>query len=176
MNYKWYPIKVQSGKEFPAREALLRKVKEDSMEEKIKDVVVPVYKNTVFKNGKKIQVELKRCPGYIYIYLDYDGEMPYYLQQVPYVGGFVISGRGEIPHGLEEGELDFLQNDETSKEEKVEVDLEIGQKIVVIDGPFSNFSGNIESFSSDKKKVFIKIEIFGRTTPVEIDYFKLKKI
>lgn len=175
MSHKWYPIKVQSGKEFPARDALLRKVEEDEMQEKIQQVVVPVYKNTVFKNGKKTQVELKRCPGYIYLYLDYNDEMPYYIKQSPYIGGFVVSGRDETPHGLDESELDFLQSD-SNKEEKTEVDLDIGQKIVVIDGPFSNFSGNIEGFSSDKKKVFIKIEIFGRTTPVEIDYFKLKKI
>ena len=175
MSHKWFIVHTASGKEFSAKEALDRTVSGESYE-KISDVVVPTYKETVYKDGKKKQVTRKSFPGYMYVKMDMDKDSMRFVSESPYVSGFVHTGE-EMPRALSESEVQNIldRENETSEFIPLQIDFDIGQKVLIIDGPFNNFSGTIKSIYPDKKKVCVNVEIFGRTTPVEIDYFKVKK-
>jgi transcriptional antiterminator NusG len=173
--HKWYILHTQSGKEFVAKEAMDRRVKGDHFD-KISDVIVPTYKETVYKDGKKKQVERKSFPGYIYVKMELDRESMTYAQETPYVSQFVVTGTDE-PRPLPDKEVKSLiaKTEATNEFSPITIDFDIGQKVLIIDGPFNNFQGTIKAIYPDKRKVAVNVEIFGRTTPVEIDYFKVKK-
>ncbi|HMB01824.1 MAG TPA: transcription termination/antitermination protein NusG [Spirochaetota bacterium] len=175
MEHKWYIVHTQSGKEFEAKEGLKYLLKEKNMT-KVSDVVVPTYKETVYRSGKKKQVEKKSFPGYIYVKMDYDKESADFVANAPYISAFIHQGE-EKPRPLSEKEVKNIISKESDDDEfvSVQIDFDIGQKVLIIDGPFNNFSGTIKAIYPDKKKVCVNVEIFGRTTPVEIDYFKVKK-
>lgn len=173
---RWYMVHVQSGKEFIVKAALEKRIKEDNYD-KIKDVSVPVYNETVYKNGKKRKVEKKSYPGYICVQMKFDLESQGYVREIPYVTNFVTQGGGD-PYPLSEKEMQSIlkkDQDGVSEAQTLKVDFDIGQKVLIVDGPFNNFSGTITDISPDKGKISVSIEIFGRQTPVEIDYYKVKK-
>ena len=173
---RWYMVHVQSGKEFIVKAALEKRIKEDNYD-KIKDVSVPVYNETVYKNGKKRKVEKKSYPGYICVQMKFDLESQGYVREIPYVTNFVTQGGGD-PYPLSEKEMQSIlkkDQDGASEAQTLKVDFDIGQKVLIVDGPFNNFSGTITDISPDKGKISVSIEIFGRQTPVEIDYYKVKK-
>lgn len=172
----WYMVHVQSGKEFIVKAALEKRIKADDYD-KIKDVSVPVYSETVYKNGKKRKVEKKSYPGYICVQMKFDLESQGYVREIPYVTNFVTQGGGD-PYPLSEKEMQSIlkkDQDGASETQALKVDFDIGQKVLIVDGPFNNFSGTITDISPDKGKISVSIEIFGRQTPVEIDYYKVKK-
>jgi transcriptional antiterminator NusG len=172
---KWYIVHTQSGKEFSAKQALEKRLKTEPIS-LITDVIVPTYKETVYKDGKKKQMERKSFPGYIYVKMELDRESEAYLAQTPYVGGFVVQGDNR-PRALLDKDVKNLitKNEAVGDFSPVQIDFEVGQKVLIIDGPFNNFQGTIKAIHLDKRKVSVNVEIFGRTTPVEIDYFKVKK-
>lgn len=174
--HKWYIVHTQSGKEFAAKEALDKRIKGDHYT-KISEVVVPTYKETVYKDGKKKQVVKKSFPGYIYVHMQMDKEAMEYTKETPYISQFVVSG-DSLPRPLAEKDIKSVINksaESNTEFSPVQIDFDIGQKVLIIDGPFNNFQGTIKAIFPDKRKVAVNVEIFGRTTPVEIDYFKVKK-
>lgn len=176
MEQKWFIIHTQSNKEFVAKQALDKRLKSDPFP-KIGEVVVPTYKETVYKDGKKKQVERKSFPGYLCVRMEFDKESEGYLAQTPYIGGFVFQGENK-PRPMSDKDVKNLitkPSETVSEFSPVQIDFEVGQKVLIIDGPFNNFQGTIKAIHPDKRKVSVNVEIFGRTTPVEIDYFKVKK-
>jgi len=174
-DHKWYIVHTQSGKEFAAKEALERKIKNENCEH-ISEVFVPIYKETVYKDGKKKVVTRKSFPGYIYIKLFLSRDTMKFCTETPFISQFVSQGENP-PLPLDEKDVHGLQNKSESNVDTgtVQIDFEVGQKALIIDGPFNNFHGTIKAIYPDKRKVCINVEIFGRTTPVEIDYFKVKR-
>ncbi len=177
MEHKWYIIRTHSGKEFAAKKALDKKILDDNFEE-IKEVVVPIYKEIVYKDGKKREVERKSFPGYIYIHMILEKQAIAFVKNSPYISAFIHQG-DSVPRALSDAEARGMfskEADETSDLiSSVQIDFDVGQKVLIIDGPFNNFSGTIKEIYPEKRKVCVNIAIFGRTTPVEIDYFKVKK-
>ena len=177
MDHKWYIVRTHSGKEFTAKKALDKKILDDNFEA-IKEVVVPVYKEIVYKDGKKKEVEKKSFPGYIYIHMILEKETIAFVKNSPYISAFIHQGDCG-PRALSDAEARGMfskEVDETSDIiSSVQIDFDVGQKVLIIDGPFNNFSGTIKEIYPEKRKVCVNIAIFGRTTPVEIDYFKVKK-
>ena len=175
---KWYIIKVESGKEFSVKEILDRRIEQEKPD-KIFRVEVPTYTETVFRNGKKKKIERKSFPGYVYVQMDYSREVGGYVTDTPHVLSFVTTNLHSDPRGIPDIEVKRMLGGEEVSEEIEQVayiDIDIGQKVTIIDGPFNRFSGVVKSISPDKRKVFVEVEIFGRPTPVEIDYYKIKKI
>ena len=173
---KWYMVHVQSGKEFVVKASLEARLEEDGYKD-VRNVLVPVYSETIYKNGKKKKVEKRSFPGYICVQMFYSLKARAYVQETPYISGFVSRGKEE-PQPLTEKEINVIitkKEDSSQEVQTVQIDFDVGQKVLIVDGPFNNFSGTIESISPDKGKISVNIEIFGRQTPVEIDYYKVKK-
>lgn len=174
--YLWYMVHVQSGKEFIVKTTLEKRLQEDGYD-KVKDIVVPVYSETVYKNGKKRKVERKSYPGYICVLMKLDLESQGYVRETPYVSGFVAQGGGG-PCPVDDKHMQSIlktDQDGVNDVHHLKLDFDVGQKVLIVDGPFNNFSGMITDIYPDKGKISVNIEIFGRQTPVEIDYYKVKK-
>lgn len=176
METKWYILRTQSGKEFDAKIAMEAKMKVDDFTD-VEEIVVPVYKETIYKNGKKKKLEKKSYPGYICIKMNMNYETKNYVCTIPYVSGF-LSNKDELPAPLPEREIKNIiskMGEAEVEDQKMEVDFGVGEKVLIVDGPFNNFIGVVKAVHPDKGKVSVDIEIFGRKTPVEIDYYKVKK-
>ena len=181
LEHKWYIVHTQAGKEESAKKALENRIKSDNVTE-ISEIIIPKYKEIVYKDGKRRTVEKKSFPGYLYIKMEYNQESRYFILETPYVSQFVTANaenKNALPRPLTEKEIQGLidsdKQDAQSSVSEMQIDFEVGQKALIIDGPFNNFSGIIKAIYPDKKKVCVNVEIFGRATPVEIDYFKVKK-
>lgn len=178
IEHKWYIVNTQSGKEEVAKKALENRIKTDSITD-ISDSIVPKYKEIVYKDGKKRTVEKKSFPGYLYVKMDLNKETINFVLDTPYISQFVVGGAGMDPRPLSEKEIQGLIGDKEADTQinfgSVQIDFDVGQRVLIVDGPFNNFSGTIKAIYPDKKKVCVNVEIFGRITPVEIDYFKVKK-
>ncbi len=176
MEYRWYILRIQSGKEHDAKLAIESKIKHDGFTG-IEDIIVPVYKETVYKNGKKKKLERKSYPGYICVKMQMNFENKNYICSIPYVSGF-LSNKDALPVPLPEREIKNIiskMEESAIETQKMEVDFDPGEKVLIVDGPFNNFIGVVKSIHPDKGKISVDIEIFGRKTPVEIDYYKVKK-
>lgn len=174
---RWYMVHVQSGKEFVAKVALEKMIANEGYK-KIGEVVVPVYSETVYKNGKKKSIEKRSFPGYMCVKMAYDAESKAYVVNIPYVSSFVSQGGGAEPTPLSDKEVKTMitkNDEEVLAAEPMALDFDIGQKVLIVDGPFNNFSGSVTAVFPEKGKVSVNIEIFGRETPIEIDYYKVKK-
>lgn len=175
MDHKWYIVHAQSGREDSACKALKKRLAHDGLDF-ISDAFIPTYKETIYKDGKKKQVTRKSFPGYIYIHMELTKEAMEYCLQTPYISQFVRQGTSD-PRPVEDVEVNHMIEGEESSSENgpISIDFELGQKVLIVDGPFNNFTGTIKAMNSDKRKISVNVEIFGRITPVEIDYFKVKK-
>ncbi|MFC1503833.1 transcription termination/antitermination protein NusG [Spirochaetota bacterium] len=177
MEHKWFVVHTQAGCEFKAKEYIEQKIQTQGLKV-ISDVLVPTYTEDVYKNGKRRQVTRKSFPGYILVKMEMSRKSIEEIKLIPTISNFVVQGT-ELPQPLSPMEYQNIVKTE-AKEEGVatpvfNIDFEISEKVLIVDGPFNNFQGTIKAIHPDKKKVEVNVEIFGRTTPVEIDYFKVKK-
>ncbi|BBM88826.1 transcription termination/antitermination protein NusG [Spirochaetota bacterium] len=175
-DYKWFVVHTQTGKEFAAKKSLENRTREENVTG-IKEIVVPVYHETVYKNGKKTKIEKKSFPGYICIQMIMDVALKNFVKETPYITNFLVQGTGE-PVALSKSEINAIVSkgqEEATEIVSMQIDFDVGQKVLIVDGPFNNFSGTVTAVFPDKGKVNVNIEIFGRETPVEIDYYKVKK-
>ena len=174
--HQWYIANTPSGKEEMAKKAVDKRIEADRIKD-ISECIVPKYKEIIYKDGKKRTVEKKSFPGYVYIKMNMNKDSMRYILETPYIYQFVASEKDAEPRPLTEKETQGLMPGEeaSSVDIGVHIDFDVGQKVLIIDGPFNNFSGTIKAIYPDKRKVCVNVEIFGRITPVEIDYFKVKK-
>ncbi|HBE01057.1 MAG: transcription termination/antitermination factor NusG [Spirochaetes bacterium GWF1_41_5] len=177
MDLKWYIVHTKSGCEFKAKEYIEKKIAEKGITE-ITEVMVPTYSEDVYRNGKPRKVVRKSFPGYILVKMVVNKSTMLEIQNTPTISSFVAHGK-EQPRPLTHHEFQAIvktdSKDSGNAAPLVNIDFDIGEKVLIIDGPFNNFQGTIKGIFPDKKKVSVNVEIFGRTTPVEIDYFKVKK-
>jgi transcriptional antiterminator NusG len=145
------------------------------MQETIFNVVVPTEKKIKIKAGKRVEVEEKVYPGYILVEMIVNDESWFVVRNTPRVTGFV--GAGVTPVPLTQKEIDYLlgrmNNDEDAKHT---IDLEIGETIIINDGPFKDLEGRVNEVDSERGKVKVFVSLFGRETPVELDFLQIKKI
>lgn len=177
----WYVLLVYSGKEESAKQALLKKIQDSNMDQEVEKVLIPKYKEIVYRDGKKKIVEKKSYPGYLYVRMNMSRDLYRFVLGTPYISGFVSHAPSSsvLPVSIAEKNLSFLNSQEGELEMSVvggaTIDFDLGDKVLIVDGPFSNFSGTIRAIYPEKKRVCVDVEIFGRATPVEIDFFKLKR-
>ncbi len=181
MNFKWFAIHVLAGKEQKVRDSIVRRLKLDEMEPYIREVLLPVEKVVEVRNGKKTITNRKLHPGYLYVdiaLLDESRrlmEKPwYFIKGIDGVIGFI---GGERPAEVEPEEIEAIKVAVSDAEdaEKPKVNFEVGETVKINDGPFLNFSGVIEEIEAEKGKIKVTVDIFGRKTPVELEYWQVEK-
>lgn len=181
MQSKWFVLHTLSGQEQKVKESIEKRLKAEEMGEYIKEVLVPMEKVAEVRSGKKTVTTRKLYPGYVFIdmlLLDENNrliEKPwYFIRETPGVIGFV-GGERPTPTSQEEIENIKAQISDAEDTERPKVQFDVGETIKINDGPFLNFSGVIEEIEPERGKLKVTVNIFGRNTPVELEYWQVEK-
>lgn len=170
-------IHTYSGYENKVKMNLEKRVETMGMEDKIFRVIVPEDEETEIKEGKKKVTKKKSFPGYVLTEMIMTDDSWYVVRNTPGVTGFVgSSGHGAKPTPLMPGEIDVVLKRMGESQSTVQVDFELKESVRVADGPFTDFSGTIEHIDIDKQKVKVHVNMFGRETPVELDFSQVEKL
>ena len=171
----WYAIHTYSGYENAVLRNLRQRIDSLGMQEKIFNVVVPTEKKIKIKGGKRVEVEEKVYPGYVLVEMIVDDDSWFVVRNTPRVTGFVGSGVTPVP--LTEKEITyFLGRMDSADVAKHTIDLEVGETIIINDGPFKDLEGRVSEVDSERGKVRVMVSLFGRETPVELDFLQVKKL
>ncbi|CAM8644301.1 NusG Transcription antiterminator [Acidimicrobiia bacterium] len=177
---RWFVVHTQSGYEKKVKQNLEARISSMNMEDNIHEVVIPMEDVVEFKNGKKQVVQKKVFPGYLLVRCDMEDDSWYVIRNTPGVTGFV--GQGAKPSPLPRRDVEtFLQVKEegdeiTTKRGKPRLEYEMGETVRVKEGPFADFSGEIVEINEDQLKVKVLVNIFGRETPVELEFSQVAKL
>jgi transcription termination/antitermination protein NusG len=177
---KWYVVHTYSGFEEKAKASLIDRAKSENQDGKFGEIYIPhTVSETVNKAGKKRSVSRTSFPGYIIVQMHLDDESMHTVKSTPKITGFV--GNAKHPKPLRDHEVLRLTSPEsvvpeTTREAENLVHFAKGESVKVMDGPFSNFDGIIDEVRPDKSKVRVLVSIFGRETPVELDFSQVEKI
>ncbi len=169
----WYVLHTYSGYEDSVAFNLKQRIDNMGMQDKIFDAIVPKEKKIKIKDGKRTTFEEKIFPGYVLVNMIVTDDSWYVVRNTPNVTGFV--GSGTIPSPIAEEEWLFLQKRMGTEEPKFKVDFEVGELVSITDGPFKDYEGKIGEIDQSKGKVKVMVTIFGRETPVELDFLQVKK-
>jgi transcription termination/antitermination protein NusG len=167
-------IHTYSGYEENVAHNLKQRIESMDMEDKIFNILVPTEKKIKIKNGKRKVVEEKIFPGYILVEMIVNDDSWYVVRNTPNVTGFI--GTGTIPTPISEKEVKDLQKRMGVEEPKFKIDVSVDSPVRIIDGPFKNLEGRITNIDEEKGKVKVVVSMFGRETPVELDFLQIKKI
>lgn len=170
----WYAIHTYAGYENAVQRNLKQRIESLGMEGKIFDVVVPTEKKVKIKAGKRAEEEEKIYPGYVLVNMVVTDDSWYVVRNTPRVTGFVGSGTKPVP--LTQGEIDELFARMQSDTIKHKIDLNIDEVVTIIDGPFKELEGKVGEIDEERGKVKVLVPMFGRETPVELDFLQVKKI
>jgi transcriptional antiterminator NusG len=173
---KWYVVRAISGNEKKVKQILENEIAIQHLQESISQVLIPMEKVYMIRNGKKVSKERNFFPGYVLVEAILSGEIPHLIRNIPGVLGF-LGAKGE-PHPLRPSEVKRILGkfDELSEQgEEVNIPFIIGETVTVIDGPFNSFSGVIEEINEEKKKLKVMVKIFGRKTPLELSFMQVQK-
>jgi transcriptional antiterminator NusG len=173
---QWYVVHTQTGLEERVKKTLESRALQFNLTEKISQVLIPTEKVSEIKAGKKKITTRKFFPGYVLVEMEMNDDTWYLVKNTPGVSGFIGSGRKPLP--LKETEVASIIKQAEEKKEKPtpKVIFEKGEQIRVKEGPFVNFNGTIEEVNPNKGKLKVLVAIFGRTTPVELEYWQVEKI
>jgi len=170
----WYAIHTYVGYENAVQRNLRQRIESLGMEGKIFDVIVPTEKKIKVKGGKRVEIEEKIYPGYVLVDMIVTDDSWYVVRNTPRVTGFV--GAGIYPVPLSEGETDALFARMEGTTAKHTIELETGDPVVINDGPFKEFEGKVSEVDNERGKIKVLVSMFGRETPVELDFLQVKKI
>jgi transcriptional antiterminator NusG len=175
MAKKWYVVHTYSGYENKVKSALEEKIRASGKEDLFGDILVPSEKVVEMAKGVKRTTSRKFFPGYILINMDLNDESWHLVKSIPKVTGFV--GGQETPPTVPDEEIEKItrQMEEGAVRPKPKVLFDRGENVRVIDGPFTNFTGIVEEVKPDKGKLRVLVSIFGRATPVELDFIQVEK-
>lgn len=177
MEKRWYVVHTYSGYENKVKTNLEKRVESMGMTDKIFRVLVPVEEETEIKNGKKKTTMKKVFPGYVLTEMIMTDDSWYVVRNTPGVTGFVgSSGAGSKPTPLLPEEVDAILKSMGYETPKPEVDFQINESVKVKEGPFADFVGRIEEIDLDKQKVKVHVNMFGRETPVELEFTQIERI
>ena len=171
---KWYVLHTYSVYEDAVAQNLKQRIDSMGMEDKIFTVLVPKEKKMRIKNGKRQVIEEKIYPGYVMVEMVVTDDSWYVVRNTPRVTGFV--GSGTTPVAIDEKELEEIMKRMGVDEPKYKIDVAVGDLVKISDGPFKDFDGKISSVDDEKGKVQVLVSMFGRETPVELDYLQIRKV
>src|SRR5574343_2066153 len=171
----WYAIHTYAGYENAVMRNLRQRIDSLGMNDKIFDVIVPTEKKIKIKAGKRVEVEEKVYPGYVLVDMIVDDNSWYVVRNTPRVTGFVGAGVNPVP--LDKSEVDSLFGKmDDGKGAKHQIDLSIGEIVRIGDGPFKDLEGKVNDVDNERGKVKVLVSMFGRETPVELDFLQVKKM
>lgn len=175
MAKRWYVVHVFSGSEKKMAQSILEQAASHGLEEQIEDVLVPTEEVVEMRRGAKVQAERKFFPGYILVNMELTDAAWSLVQSQPRVTGF-LGGKGK-PVPITKAEADRLikQMDEGVERPRSTISFDIGEEVRVVEGPFESFNGVVEEADDDKERLKVAVSIFGRSTPVELEYSQVEK-
>ena len=171
----WYIVHAYSGFEKKVADSIKDVMSKSSLETSLGEVLVPTHKVTEVKKGKRTQKQKKYFPGYILVKLDLNKQIYHKIKNIQKVSGFLGPECKPVP--VSENEVKKIMNQitETETNPSAGISFEIGEKVRVCDGPFASFSGLVEEIDEDKSRLKVSVSIFGRPTPVDLEYNQVEK-
>lgn len=173
-NRNWYVIHTYSGYEDAVTRNLKQRIDSLGMDDKIFNVLVPKEKKIKIKNGKRKLIEEKIYPGYVLVEMIVTDDSWYVVRNTPNVTGFVGSGTTPIPVSSEE--IQYLQSRMGIESPQYQIEVEPGDNVKIVDGPFKDFDGRVSEVDRDRGKIKVLVNMFGRDTPVELDSLQIQKV
>ncbi len=170
----WYAIHTYAGYENAVARNLKQRIDSLGMEDKIFNVIVPIEKKIKVKGGKRVETEEKIYPGYVLVDMIVTDDSWYVVRNTPRVTGFV--GAGVTPVPLDKKETDMLFGRMGAETAKHNIDLIDGEAVIITDGPFKDLEGRVSEVDDERGKVKVLVSLFGRETPVELDFLQVKRI
>jgi transcriptional antiterminator NusG len=174
--FRWYIIHAYSGFERKVRESIESRVQAYGLHDRIGRIMVPTEPVTEIRNNKKYTIERVFLPGYVLIEMDLDNEIWHLVKNTPRVTGFL--GTGEKPVALTEEEISSIifRSDVSKDKPRMKVKFEKNESVKITEGPFANFNGVVDEVNEDRETLKVMVTIFGRSTPVELEFSKVEKI
>src|SRR3954468_473892 len=178
MAFRWYIVHAYSGFEKKVAQAIREQAVQKGIADLIEEVVVPVEEVVEVRRGKKVAAERKFFPGYVLVKMELTDETWHMVKNTAKVTGFLGGGGKGRPVPITEKEADaiFAQVREGIQHPKQQVSFDIGENVKIIDGPFESFVGLVEQVDDEKSRVKVSVSIFGRATPVDLDYGQVEKV
>ncbi len=175
-NFKWYIIHAYSGFERKVKESLESRIRAYNLENKIGRIEIPLEPTTELRNGKKVTIDRVFLPGYVFVEMDLDNDLWHVIKNTPRVTGFL--GTGDSPVALSEVEVSSMLNrtDVSKDKPTMKVKFDKGEQVRINEGPFANFNGAVDDVNEEKQTLKVMVSIFGRPTPVEIEFSKVEKL
>jgi transcriptional antiterminator NusG len=176
MAMRWYVVQAYSGFESQVKRSLLERIERFSMQDQFGQVLVPTEEVVEVREGHKRRSERKFFPGYVLVEMEMNDETWHMVKDAPKVLGF-IGGTSDKPAPISKREVDAILNriEEGAEKPKPKVIFDAGEVVRVIDGPFKDFNGVVEEVSYEKSRILVAVQIFGRSTPVELEFYQVEK-
>lgn len=174
-DFKWYAVHTLTGQELKVKRYIEQVVREKGLEDKFGRVLVPMETVIEMKQGKKRGVQKKFFPGYVLIEMKLDKETKQIVREAPGVTGFIPPTEPVLPLSDEEVERVLMKVEGSKAQKKVEIPFRIGDPVKLIDGPFKDFVGVVSDINKERGKVKVMVSMFGRLTPIEVDFLQLKE-
>ena len=178
-NKKWYVLRVMGGKEKKTVAFIEKEIDRLKMQDHVSKILVPTEKVYQIRNGKKVSKERNFFPGYVLVEANLVGEVPHVLKNITNVLGCLGATKGGVPVPMRQSEINKILGrvDEMAiTDEHVNIPFIVGESVKVIDGPFNSFHAEIEAIDEQKKKLKLMVKIFGRKTPLELNFMQVEKI
>lgn len=176
MAKRWYVLHVYSGFEQKVADAIMEKAAKQGMEERVEDIMVPKEEVIEVRRGQRVNAERKFFPGYVLAKLDMDDQVWHMIKDTPKVTGFLGAGNKPSPISNKEAEQLLQQIQEGVERPRPTIQFDIGEEVKVADGPFASFNGTVEDVDEEKGRVKVSVSIFGRATPVDLEYSQVEKL
>ncbi|PIZ87758.1 transcription termination/antitermination protein NusG [Candidatus Nomurabacteria bacterium CG_4_10_14_0_2_um_filter_30_12] len=170
----WYAIHTYAGYENVVLRNLKQRIDSLAMNDKIFNVVVPIEKKIKIKAGKRVEVEEKIYPGYVLVDMIVTDDSWYVVRNTPRVTGFVGAGVNPVP--LKTEEVEYLFKKMNTGVAKHNIDIAIDETVMIVDGPFKDLEGKVNAVDMERGKIKVLVSMFGRETPVELDFLQVKKV
>lgn len=172
---QWYIIHTYSGFENKVKQSLRQRADAYGMGDKIGEILVPTEEVVEIRDGKKINVKRKFFPGYVLVHMEMSDEAWHVVRSTPKVTGFVGGTQRPVPMTQDEVDRILNQVRQTPEKPKPKLEFRVGETVKIIDGPFTNFNGNVEEVNEDRATLKVMVNIFGRSTPVELEFHQVKR-
>lgn len=176
MTARWYVLHVYSGFEGKVAEAIREKAQKQGIESRIEEIMVPTEEVVEIKRGQRVNSERKVFPGYVLAKMDMSDEIWHLVKNTPKVTGFLGGGNKPVPISEREAARLMTQLQEGIEKPRSAITFDIGEKVKVMEGPFASFEGMVEEIDEEKGRLKVSVSIFGRATPVELEYAQVEKL
>lgn len=176
MAHRWYVVHVYSGNENKVAEAIMDKARKNGIEDRFEQVLVPTHEVMEVRRGKKVATEKKFFPGYVLVKMVLDDDTWHMVQNLQKVTGFLGSKGKPTPITQKEAERLMHQVEEGVNAGRDTLVFEVGEQVRVCDGPFSSFNGVVEEVDEEKTRLKVTVSIFGRATPVDLEFTQVEKL